>query len=75
MPRRASGTRKAKKVIRVFCEGQSEQAYTEYLKRTFSDVAVLDYPKETGLFEKAKRLFENNARYRDNADVIDEVWK
>lgn len=74
MPRRASGTRKAKKVIRVFCEGQSEQAYTEYLKRTFSDVAVLDYPKETGLFEEAEHRFKKDVRYRDNADVIDEVW-
>lgn len=28
------GTGKA--IIRVFCEGESEQAYTEYLKKKFS---------------------------------------
>ena len=42
------GTEKA--IIRVFCAGESEQAYTEYLKKKFSDVAVIQYPKEPGLF-------------------------
>ena len=49
MPRRKAGSRgDGKTIIRVFCEGESEQAYTEYLKRRFSDVAVIAYPKETG---------------------------
>ena len=30
-----------KPLIYVFCEGESEQAYTAYLKETFRDVAVL----------------------------------
>ena len=33
------GTEKA--IIRVFCAGESEQAYTEYLKKKFSDVSVI----------------------------------
>ena len=45
--RRECGSRGAgKSIIKVFCEGESEQAYTEYLKRKFSDVAVIQYPKE-----------------------------
>lgn len=33
--------RKAMPLIYVFCEGESEQAYTDFLKNTFSDVAVI----------------------------------
>lgn len=36
-------TRKTKPLIYVFCEGESEQAYTEFLKKTFSDLAVIKY--------------------------------
>ena len=51
------GTGKA--IIRVFCEGESEQAYTEYLKKKFSDVAVIQYPKEPGLFDRAEDRFNS----------------
>lgn len=30
--------KKEKPLIYVFCEGDSEQAYTDYLKKTFSTV-------------------------------------
>ena len=75
MPRRASGNRgNGKAVIVVFCEGESEQAYTEYLKKRFADVAVIKYPKETGLFERAESRFAKDPQYRDYAEVTDEVW-
>lgn len=51
MPRKVKS---AKPLIYVFCEGESEQAYTDYLKKTFSDVAVLKRPPDTGLFEEAE---------------------
>ena len=36
MVRRKVGSRgSGKAVIRVFCEGESEQAYTEFLKKRF----------------------------------------
>ena len=58
MARRKAGSRgPGKTIIRVFCEGESEQAYTEFLKQKFSDVAVINYPKETGLFDRAKDRF------------------
>ena len=57
--RRECGSRGAgKSIIKVFCEGESEQAYTEYLKRKFSDVAVIQYPKEPGLFDRAEERFK-----------------
>lgn len=37
MPRRF---KKIKPLIYVFCEGESEQAYTDFLKKKFQDVAV-----------------------------------
>ena len=75
MPRKTNGSRgKGKAIIRVFCEGETEQAYTEFLKRRFADVAVIKYPKETGLFDEAENRFAKDPQYRDNAEVIDEVW-
>ncbi|MBR5427376.1 MAG: RloB domain-containing protein [Clostridia bacterium] len=75
MPRKTTKTRgSGKTIIRVFCEGESEQAYTEFLKKQFSDVAVIKYPKETGLFDEAMDRFTKDPLYRDYAEVIDEVW-
>ena len=75
MARRNIGSRgTGKKIIRVFCEGESEQAYTEFLKEKFSDVAVIRYPKETGLFDNAENRFKKDPAYRDYKEEIDEVW-
>lgn len=75
MARRNVGSRgDGKRIIRVFCEGESEQAYTEFLKKEFRNVAVINYPKETGLFERAEDRFNKDPQYRDYKDVIDEVW-
>ena len=70
----ARPTKKTKPLIYVFCEGESEQAYTDSLKKTFSDIAVVKRPKSTGLFEEARDKFDKDKSYRDNAEVIDEIW-
>ncbi len=41
MPRKF---KKSKVSICVFCEGESEQAYTDFLKSKFCDVAVFKRP-------------------------------
>lgn len=64
----------AKKVIYVFCEGESEQAYLHFLKDVFHDVAVLKYPKSTGVFEFALDKFTKDSKYRNSIDVVDEIW-
>lgn len=75
MARKQIGNRGSGKVIiRVFCEGESEQAYTDFLRERFKDVAVIKYPKETGLFHRAKDRFQKDPSYRDYTEVIDEVW-
>lgn len=72
--RKVGGRGSGKVIIRVFCEGESEQAYTEFLKKKFNDVAVINYPRETGLFDRAKDRFDKDPLYREYRDVIDEVW-
>lgn len=66
--------RKSKPLIYVFCEGESEQAYTDFLKYSFSDVAVIKRPSSTGLFEEAISKFRKDKRYRDSVEVTDEIW-
>lgn len=60
--------------IYVFYEGESEQAYTDFLKETFEDVAVIKRPKNTGVFEFAKQKFKNDPTYKSNAEITDEIW-
>ena len=64
--------RNTKPLVYVFCEGESEQAYADFLKKKFSDVAVIEYPK--GLFEEAYSRFQKEKKYRDRAEVTDEIW-
>ena len=66
--------KKAKPLIQVFCEGESEQAYTDFLKKQFEDVAVIRRPKATGLFDEADALYRKNVRYKNSAEVTDEIW-
>lgn len=70
----ARKTKKTKPLIYVFCEGESEQAYTDFLKKTFSDVAVIKRPSAPGLFDEAKDLFDKNPRYSNSAEETDEIW-
>lgn len=67
-------TKKSKPYIVVFCEGESEQAYTDFLKKEFGDVASIKRPASTGLFDEADNKFKKDKKYRDNAEVTDEVW-
>ena len=60
MPRKV---KPAKPLIYVFCEGESEQAYTDYLKKTFSDVAVLKR-RIPDYLRKQKQSFQNHRSIR-----------
>lgn len=66
--------KKTKPLIQVFCEGESEQAYTDFLKKQFEDVVVIKRPKAPGLFDEADDLFKKNVRYKNSAEVTDEIW-
>lgn len=71
MPRKM---KPVKPLIYVFCEGESEQAYTDYPKKEFSDIAVLKRPPDTGLFEEAEAKFSKSPKYKSSIDVINEIW-
>ena len=66
--------RKIKPLIYVFWEGESEQAYSKYLKKIFEEVAIIKPYNATGLFSVAINVFNNNPRYRNNKDATDEIW-
>ena len=40
-------TKPAKPYIVVFCEGESEQAYTDFLRKEFKDVASIHRKRQT----------------------------
>ena len=67
-------TKHRKPYIVVFCEGESEQAYTDFLKKEFADVASIKLSSVTGLFEEADSKFKRDKAYRDYAEVTDEIW-
>lgn len=67
-------TKRGKPYIVVFCEGESEQAYTDFLKKEFRDAASIKRPSSTGLFEEADSKFKKDKSYRDYVEVTDEIW-
>lgn len=71
MPRKFQ---KPKPLVIIFCEGESEQAYAQFLKEHFADVASIRYPSSTGLFVEAQDKFAKDPKYRNNAEVTDEIW-
>lgn len=64
MPRKF---KKSKVSICVFCEGESEQAYTDFLKSKFCDVAVFKRPSSPGLFDDADNRFKKDPGYLDTS--------
>jgi len=63
-----------KPLIYVFCEGESEQAYIRFMKKAFSDAAVLKCVPQTGLFTEAKAKFQKDAKYKNYVSETDEIW-
>lgn len=66
--------RKIKPVIYVFWEGESELAYSRYLKKKFEEQAIIRPYASGGLFSTAVNAFSNNPKYRNNKDATDEIW-
>ena len=68
MVRRKVGSRgSGKAVIRVFCEGESEQAYTDFLKKRFSDVEEIEIQKKFYYLQKEDKEnkdFQNTSKDR-----------
>lgn len=67
-------TKPHKPLIYIFCEGESEQQYADFLHQKFNDVAVLKRVNKTGLFDFAADKFAKDVKYRNNLPVTDEIW-
>lgn len=68
--------RKAKPLIYVFCEGESEVAYVKFLKELFRDAAIFRTPKtpSSKIFEEADDKFRKDTKCKDDIEIIDEIW-
>jgi hypothetical protein len=71
---RKSIVKKTRQLIYVFCEGESEAAYLEFLNDKFSDVAIFKRVINTNLFKTAQGYAKNDTKFRNNIDEIDEIW-
>lgn len=65
-------TKDPKKLIYVFCEGESEVAYINQLKNIFKKVAVLR--PEKAMIPKLKSMFKPSASHEGEESEIDEIW-
>lgn len=63
--------RKIKPLIYVFCEGESEIEYVNFLKEKYEDVAVIQKPVK-GLFSTADKKFKKG-NYSEPALLKDEI--
>lgn len=61
----------------VECEGLTEQAYIDFLKNEFKDVATFRYPKNPGtthLFQDAEARLKKDPVFKNQVETIDEIW-
>lgn len=71
---RQSNNRSPKKVIYVFWEGESEKAYSMFLKEEFEECAVIKCHHEKGTFQVAKSYFKSNKKFKSDVAELDEIW-
>ena len=71
---RKAGFLSPRKAIYVFWEGESEEVYTKYLKKGFSNKATIIIHGEKGTFHTAKSYFRGNKRFQNNVKELDEIW-
>lgn len=71
---RRTKIRQTKRAIYVFWEGESEEAYSKYLKSLFSGKSTIRIHSEKGTFSTAKAFFRGNIRFKNDVSELDEIW-
>ena len=71
---RRTKIRQTKRAIYVFWEGESEEAYSKYLKNLFSGKSTIRIHSEKGTFSTAKAFFRGNIRFKNDVSELDEIW-
>ena len=65
--------KREKPYILVFCEGESEEAYINAIRKKFVDVAVLKARKMKN-FEDAHAILRKDRDCQNNLEVTNEIW-
>lgn len=60
--------------IQLFYEGESEQAYSQFLKEEFKNVAVIKCPSFFGLFDEADNKYKKDKKFKSAAEETNEIW-
>lgn len=63
-----------KKAVYVFWEGESEEAYTRYIRKAFEQCASIMPHREKGTFATAKAYYRGNKRFHSILPELDEIW-
>ena len=66
--------RPPKKTVYVFWEGESEEAYVKYIRKTFAQRANIISHREKGTFSTAKAYFRGNKSFQNMLPELDEIW-
>ncbi len=69
---RRTKVKEPKELIYVFCEGESEIQYIEYMKNEFTKVSILKPRK--GMIPEAEKKFKNDPKLRDSLSETNEIW-
>lgn len=71
---RKRNQREAKKVVYVFWEGESEEAYSKALAKIFNDRIIIKTHREKGIFDTATAYYKGNKDFQKNVAEFDEIW-
>lgn len=66
-------TRNVKRSIYIFCEGETEVEYANFLKERFGKVVAIQKPVKC-TFDKAWSNFNNSPKYTNKIEETDEIW-
>lgn len=63
-----------RKAVYVFWEGESEEAYSKYLRQHYTKNAGIQTHREKGTFATASAYFRGNQRFKEILEELDELW-
>ena len=69
---RRTKVKNPKELIYVFCEGESEMRYIEYMKDKFEKVSILQAEKSS--IPEAENQFKNNPKLKYKLSELNEIW-
>lgn len=62
------------KAVYVFWEGESEEAYTKFIRQRYLKKAGIQAHREKGTFATASAYFRGNQSFKETVKELDELW-